>query len=117
MSMQGPDSDDEEQDDRCQVITEVAIEKAMDKCGSEQAVRNQLRRIIGMDESDDEADCEMVLQQGLDVTTLANTRATRQWVMCRAWTLVKDEEMTLSSAVARAWAEAREAGEEEGFEV
>lgn len=107
------------EDDRCRLITEVAMERAMDKCGSEEAVRRQLQRIVGLDEEEpkEDAECEMVLNSGLDVKTLANTRRTREWVMCRAWKLVKEEEFTLSSAVTKAWAEARAKGEELGFEV
>lgn len=117
MSSQGTEESETEADERCRVITEVAIEKAMDKCDSEGAVKNQLARIVGLDDEDEHPDCESVLMSGLDVATLANTRETRQWVMCRAWEMVNDEEMTLSSAVSKAWAEARKAGEEEGFEV
>lgn len=103
--------------DRCRVITEVAIEKAMDKCGNEEAVKEQLKRIVGLDEDGFDPNCEMALDDGLDTATLGNTRATRQWVLCRAWQLVKDDEMTLSSAVSKAWAEAKAAGEDEGIEV
>jgi len=110
-------SDSADDEDRCRVITEVAIEKAMDKCGSEEAVRRQLMRIVGMDDSAMDPDCEAALKEGLTVETLANTRATRQWVLCRAWGLVRDEGETLSGAVSRAWSEAQKAGEEEGFEV
>lgn len=104
-------------DDRCRVITEVAIEKAMEKCGSEEAVHNQLRRLVGIDDDGVDPDCDAALERGLDVETLANTRATRQWVLCRSWELVTDEEKTISGAVQQAWAEAQAAGEEEGFEV
>lgn len=117
MSQRGTEESDAEADDRCRVITEVAIEKAMDKCGSEAAVKNQLARIVGLDDEDEHPDCPAVLASGLDVATLANTRETRQWVFCRAWTLVDEEDMTLASAVSKAWAEARKEGEEEGFEV
>lgn len=115
MSQQGTEETDA--DERCRVITEVAIEKAMDKCDSEAAVKNQLARIVGLDDEDEHPDCSAVMASGLDVATLANTRETRQWVYCEAWRLVEEDEMTLASAVAKAWAEARQVGEEEGFEV
>jgi hypothetical protein len=110
-------SDDTDDEDRCRVITEVAIEKAMDKCGSEEAVRRQLMRIVGMDDSALDPDCDAALEEGLTVETLASTRATRQWVLCRSWTLVQEDDETLSGAVSRAWSEAQKAGEDEGFEV
>lgn len=102
--------------DRCRVITEVAVERAMDKCGNEEAVRNQLLRIVGLDTEID-PDCDVALAEGLNEQTLESTRATRQWVMCRAWRLVQDEEKTLSTAVEKAWNEARAAGDEQGIEV
>lgn len=104
-------------DDRCRVITEVAVEQAMDKCGSREAVRNQLRRIVGLEDDGMDPDCEATLSEGLDEATLSNTRATRQWVMCEAWRLVDEEDMTISSAVSKAWAEANAAGEDAGIEV
>jgi hypothetical protein len=104
-------------DDRCRVITEVAIEKAMDKCGSEEAVRRQLERIVGMDADEEEVDCDVVLAQGMTEERIENTRMTREWVMCRAWEMVREEDMTLSNAVAKAWTEARAAGDEMDTEV
>lgn len=104
-------------DDKCRVITEVAMQKAMNKCGSEEEVKKQLRRIVGLDDGQDEEDCDAVLESGLDTRTLANTRETREWVMCRGWEIVRDDNETLSAAIERAWAEARAAGEERGFEV
>lgn len=89
----------------------------MDKCGSEEAVRNQLKRIVGLDDDGYDPNCEEALEEGLDEATLRNTRATRQWVMCEAWRLVDEEDMTLSSATAKAWAEARAAGEKVDIEV
>lgn len=105
--------------DRCSVITEVAIEQAMDKCGSDEAVKDQLRRIVGFGSDDHglEKDCQATLEEGLDKATLKNTRAIRQWVFCRAWELVRSENMTLSSAASKAWAEANAAGAEMGIEV
>lgn len=103
-------------DERCQILTEVAVEQAMEKCGSEEAVRNQLRRIIGLSE-DYDPDCEAALEEGLNEETLASTRGTRQWVMCRAWDLVREEDRTLSAAVSQAWAEAQAEGEKQDIEV
>jgi len=108
---------EEEDDDRCRVITEVAMEKAMNKCGSEEAVRNQLKRIIGMENGDENIGVEQTLADGLTVATLANTKKTREWVFSRSRKLVQEEDMTIPSAVSKAWSEARSEGEEEGFEV
>jgi hypothetical protein len=107
---------DTDEAERCRVVTEVAVERAMEKCGSEEAVREQLVRLVGLDEETD-PDCEAALEEGLDGETLTSTRGTRQWVLCRAWQLVRDEEMTLSSATQKAWAEAKAEGDNQGIEV
>ena len=105
-----------DEDEKCRLVTEVAVEQAMEKCGTEDAVRNQLRRIIGLGE-DMDPDCDMALAGELGEETLQSTRSTRQWVMCKAWEYVNEDEMTLSSAVSKAWAEANARGEELGIEV
>lgn len=109
---------EEEVDEQCRVITEVAVQKAMDKCGSEQAVRKQLQRIVGLEVDDDwEDNCDQTLNKGLTMGVLKNGRRTREWVMCEAWRLVSEEEMSISAATEKAWAEARAKGEEMGIEV
>lgn len=104
-------------DDRCRMITEVAIEEAQKRCNSEDAVRAQLERIVGMDGMSAETDCEAILDTDLGPEILDSTRRTRQWVMCRAWKLVNEDDMALASAVSQSWAEANAAGEEIGIEV
>ncbi len=114
MASTNSEGDDEEK--RCRLITEVAVEQAMEECGSEDAVREQLKRIVGLTDVD-EPDCDAVLEEGLTEKTLLSTRQTRQWVMCRAWNLVQEEDKTLSTAVSKAWTEANAAGEEQDIEV
>ena len=107
--------------EKCQVITEAAVQAAMEKCGSEEAVKEQLKRIVGFHDSDGDGEpdpnCEMALAEGLNDETLESTRGTRQWVFCRAWQLVKEEEKTLSDAVSQAWAEAKAQADERGYSV
>lgn len=110
-------SEEVSDEDHCRVVTEVALERAMEECGSEEAVRGQLRRLVGLEGDGLDPNCEQSLEAGLDEDELRSTRGTRQWVMCRAWELVKDGEQTLSTAVSQAWAEARAKGEELGVEV
>jgi hypothetical protein len=109
-------SQETDEDEQCRLITEVALRRAMDECGSAEAVREQVRRVIGLD-GDLDPDCETALEEGLDMSTLANTRQTRQWVFCRAWELIDTENIALSNAVEKAWAEARAAGQENNIEV
>lgn len=106
-----------DESDKCRIVTEAAIETAMDRCGSEEAVREQLKRLVGISSDEPDPDCEAALAEGLNDETLASTKGTRQWVMCRAWQLVKTDEMNLSSAVGQAWAEAKAEGEDAGVEV
>lgn len=109
------DSDDDE-NKRCRIITEVAVEQAMEACGTEEAVRDQLQRIVGLDGEPD-PDCDAALAEGLNEETLQSIRGIRQWVMCRAWQLVQEQDKTLSAAVAKAWAEANGKGKEHDIEV
>jgi len=110
--------DEEQVDEQCRVITEVAVQKAMNQCGSERAVRKQLQRIVGLEVDDDWDDnCDQTLNKGLTMSVLKNGRRTREWVMCRSWQLVSEEEMSISAATERAWAEARAEGEQKGIEV
>lgn len=107
-----------EEDDaqRCEVITEAAIEHAMKQCGNDEAVLRQLKRISGLN-PDEDHDCESILSGPLDREILTSTHETRKWVMCQAWHLVKSEGMTLSSAESQAWKTAHEKGDEIGVDV
>lgn len=109
-------SQEPDEDDKCRLVTEVALKRAVDACGSEEQVRNQVQRLVGLDSGVD-PDCDASLENGLDMATLANTRATRQWVFCRAWQLVDEEDKAMGEAVERAWREAESAGEENEIEV
>lgn len=122
MSDSGDSTADSQPSDRCQAVTEVAMEqamqKAMEECGSEEAVRRQICRMVGMDDEEEPSrPCDEVLTDGLDSVTLSSMKLTREWVMCRAWQLVRNENKALSSAVSSAWAEARAKGDELGIEV
>ena len=111
--------DEEEVDQECQVITEVAVQQAMNKCGSDEAVYNQLKRMVGLGMADEyqEPECGMVLEKGLTLDVLTNSRRVREWVVCEAWRLVKDEDLSITEATEKAWAEARAEGEKNGIEV
>lgn len=112
------EQDFDDEDEKCRVVTQVAVQKAMDACGTEEAVREQLKRFVGLPGTEGvDPDCDASLDRGLDVQTLANNRATRQWVFCRAWEQVAKEDKPLAEAVEVAWAEARQAGEDKNIEV
>lgn len=108
------DSTDEAE--RCRVITEVAVEQAMEKCGSEEAVREQLARMVGLEDRSLPG-CDSILDGSLDESTLESSRQVREWVFCRAWEAVEEDGKTLSTAIAKSWAEVRAAGDELDVEV
>lgn len=105
-----------EQDDRCRAVTEIALSKAMEECGSEEAVQEQLGRMIGVDGTDDR-DCDAVLGMDIDAEMLNNTPLVREYVFCRAWQLVKSEDRALPDALERSWAEVEAKADELGVEV
>lgn len=105
-------AEDPTDDDACAIATEVALEKAMERCGSEEAVRRQIGEMMGLPVDEPDPDCEAALEEGLDESTLASSRGTRQWVMCRAWQVYKDGDATLRGAIQQAWAEVEEANAE-----
>lgn len=105
------------EDDRCRIITETALEKAVEKCDSEEAVKRQVADLMGFASDEPDPDCEASLSEGLNEETLQDFRGVRQWVMCRAWQLIDSGEESFRGAVQRAWNEAEQAADEEGIDI
>lgn len=108
--------------DKCRLLTEVAMSKAAEKCGSDEAMKEQLRMMLGMTSAPDEEpdpNCEAAMKEGLTEETIRTPRGLNQWVFCRAWDLYKkkDDVDTLSEATETAWAEAHATAEEKGVEI
>lgn len=109
-------SETEDEPNECAVITDVALEQAENMCDPEQLER-QMGELVGHVPADGELDCEAVMKRGLDEDVLTSVKKTREWVRCRAWTLVDEGEESVRSAINRAWVEARAKGEELDVEV
>lgn len=95
--------------DTCRVVTDVAIEKAAEKCGSEEAVKSVVADMFGFTDNEETPDCEQVLAGGITDYDLSTAERQRRYAMCRAWNLVNEEGESFRQAVNRAWAEVREA--------
>ena len=112
-----------EQEQRCEVATEVAIEAAREECTTDAALRRQIGRMLGMasnlndDAEPEDRPCSVVLDVGITESVLDSTRQTREWVFCRAWHLVSEEDETMSTALERAWAEIESKADDMGMEV
>lgn len=92
--------------EECGLLFEIAEEKVKENCSPE-ALRAHLSSFVGVGSMED-ADCEVALEEGISEDP--DPREEREWVMCRAWELVDEEDMTLRSALDQAWEEA-EGGE------
>lgn len=95
--------------EECRLLFDIAEEKVKENCNPE-ALREHLTTFVGVGSMED-SDCEIALEEGLQEDP--DPREEREWVMCRAWELVDEEEMTLRSALDQAWEDA-EAEQDEG---
>lgn len=99
-------SGDTSEAEQCRVALSVALDKAAGACGEAEAKR-QLARMLGLDtDSSGEPDinCAASLAEGLNRETMESFRGRNQWVFCRAWKYVDEENMDLRSALDKAWA-------------
>lgn len=104
------------EEDQCRLVTDVALQTAVEKCGSEEDVKRQIMDFLGFADNEDEPDCDVVLSGGLDEDDLTTMTDQRRYAMCRAWQLVNDEGEPFRSALNTAWAELREAEDEYGID-
>lgn len=101
--------------EQCRVVWSVALEKAVGECGEAEAAR-QLARVLGLEtpaSGEPDIDCQAALSEGLNAETMDSFRGRNQWVFCRAWNMVREEDMELRRALDKAWAEVRQAEEEQ----
>lgn len=101
-------------DDECAVAVEAAMGVALDHCTDDAALRQNLGRVLGVEPDEN---CEDALEEGLDEATCTNSQGIRQWVLCRAHDLLKNQRMTFQDAMEQAWNEAKESCDMDGAAV
>lgn len=110
-----------EQSGRCRAATEAAMDAALEECGSEEAVKEQIGRVLGspelFEENEVAPECPVVLEEGVTEDVLQNHRRTRQYVFCRAWKLVNSEDESIPAALEQSWAEVHAEADKLGIEV
>lgn len=109
-SSPAPDDDVE----RCTMAFEALGEVALEQCGDADTMQKALAQFVGVEP---DVNCDASLREGLEETTCGDFRGLRQWVMCRAWQLIDEDEAVFSNALDQAWSEARDACEDLGMTV
>jgi hypothetical protein len=109
-------ANDEERDesDMCRVVTDVAVNQAVERCGSEAAVKDVLADMFGFGDDEENPDCDTVLADGIQANEIDSPSKQRQVAMCVAWRYVQEEGMQFRSAVNQAWTDIREKEDELG---
>lgn len=107
----------ENQSDMCRVVTDVAVTKAVEKCGSEEAVKDVLADMFGFGDDEDKPDCNALVGDGVQPDDINTAHQQRRVAMCLAWDYVKQDDMQFRSAVNKAWAKVRELEDEYSLEV
>lgn len=101
----------------CTVATEIALEMAMEKCGSKSKMMEEVSALLGLDYKDIDA-CDIVLEDGLTKDECTDLRKVRQWVMCRAFELLElDETNSFSMAMKMAWKDAKDICADQGVVI
>jgi len=104
--------------DKCRLVTEVALEQAAAKCTGEEAMKEQLRMMLGITGEEDDPDCMAVRSEGITEEVAGHPRKMNEWVFCRAWGLFdSDDADNLGEALDMAWGEARAATEDMEMEA
>lgn len=107
-------TDADELDDRCSRALEAALGVAMEHCVTEDQLDSNIARFLGVEP---DADCSAAFEEGLNTETCTDFAGVRQWVTCKAQQLIKDEGLTFSQAMDRAWDEAKETCRENGTPI
>lgn len=101
-------------DDECAVAVEAAMGVALDHCTDDAALRRALGSVLGVEP---DPDCATALDEGLDEATCTDSRGLRQWVLCRAHDLLKNQRMSFQEAMEQAWNEAKDGCDVDGAVV
>lgn len=101
-------------EDECAIAMEAAVGVALDHCTDDAALQQNIGRVLGVEP---DANCTAALDEGLDEETCTSPRGLRQWVMCRAHDLLKNNRITFQEAMEQAWAEAADQCDMDGAVV
>ncbi len=97
--------------DICLIALDEALNVVYEKCGRERAIK-EIAKLIGLNDEEVKqinptVHCKEVLDKGLNENVCKSFRGIRSWVMCRAFQLIEEEELSFSGALKKAWSEAR----------
>lgn len=109
------DAEDISQQEQCQRAIDAALDVAIENhCTTAESRKQQFSEVLGVEP---DMDCEASLAEGLNQQTCESFRGVRQWVTCRAMQLVADEGVRFSSAMSRAWNEAKQECRTQGVDL
>lgn len=109
------DAEDISQQEQCQRAVDAALDVAFENhCTTAESRKQQFSEVLGVEP---DMDCEAALAEGLDQQTCSDFRGVRQFVTCKAMQLVADEGVRFSTAMSRAWNEAKSECSAAGIEL
>lgn len=109
------DAEDISQAEQCQRAINAALDVAFENhCTTADSRKQQFSEVMGVEP---DVDCEAALAEGLDQQTCSDFRGVRQWIMCKAIRLVSEEGVRFSTAMSRAWNEAKSECKAQGVDV
>lgn len=91
-----------DEDDVCDVAFEVALDRAMENCLTDESAIESISGVLGTTAPDDVDD---VLDEGLTEDICEDREAIRQWVVANTWELMEENELSLTKAMAESWNE------------
>jgi hypothetical protein len=94
--------------DECRLVTEIALEKAMDRCEGTEAVKDQIRAMLGLPTGEAfDTDCQALLEAEVEELDMDDRLQLNRWVFCRTFAIYNEaEQASVADSLERAWAEA-----------
>ena len=106
---------------RCSVAVDVALNVILAECGNDKnLVVKELGELLGVDVKDMNPvseHCKRVFDVGLTENTCRDFRFIRAWVMCEAWRLLEEENLSFRNAIRTAWRVAKDLCAQSGVVV
>lgn len=91
-------------EEECRIAMNAAAGVALEHCSDDEELETLLSRMLGIEP---DINCTFALEEGLDEDTCTDFEGLRQWVMCRAHDLLKNQQVEFDEALEEAWGEAR----------